>query len=142
RAFRQVAKRHMVAPVDIFVYFSSEQNYSALKERLESRSSPGGGRIVARCPGGPISSIIETARHEIGGRPLGVVTESEADALGAIESGADEALAVSTSEPGDAELTRFLDRTLLRARTRFQAETERHELAQAEKLSSLGTLIA
>src|SRR5690606_40081174 len=62
--------------------------------------------------------------------------------LSVIESGADEALAFSDTGLSDTDLTRFLDRTLLRARTRFQAETERHELAQAEKLSSLGTLIA
>ncbi len=130
----------MVAPVDIVVAFASEKTFGEFAQRFESRPSSGGGTIISRlCEDASIHHI-EAIRDEVGALPLGVVTETESDALTAIQAGADEAVSVGYLD--DATITRFLDRVLLRARARRRTEIDRHELAQTEKLSALGTLIA
>ena len=130
----------MVAPVDIFIFFSSLECFNAHRTSLETRTSWGGGRVHARYEPGAIPEVVELARVEVGAFPLGMLTLTEADALLALQSGVDEA-AVLDWESEEA-LTRFLDRVLIRARSRHAAELQRHEFAQAEKLSALGTLVA
>lgn len=130
----------MVAPVDIVVLFASAHAFREYSERLAARMSAGGGRIHTRQASGDLLTSVEGLRDEIGALPLGVVADRESDALTALEGGADEA--VSTEFLDDAAVTRFLDRVLLRARARRRTEINRHELAQTEKLSALGTLIA
>lgn len=130
----------MVAPVDIFVFFSSLESFNARRASLETRTCSGGGRVHARYEPGAIPEVVELARTEVGAFPLGMLTETETDALLALQSGVDEA-AVLDWESEEA-LTRFLDRVLVRARSRHAAELQRHEFAQAEKLSALGTLVA
>src|SRR5690606_5934021 len=83
----------------------------------------------------------EVARASVGGAPLGFVTASEADALEAIAAGADDAVCLDgRGEP--ALITAFLDRLRLRATMRREAERTSQDLAQAEKLTALGTLVA
>lgn len=130
----------MVAPVDIVVIFAQERTFGEFAERFESRPSSGGGSIFPRMTEGGLFQSVEQIRDEVGALPIGVVTETESDALTAIQAGADEAVSVEYLD--DATITRFLDRVLLRARARRRTEIDRHELAQTEKLSALGTLIA
>lgn len=130
----------MVAPVDIVVLFASREAYCEFAERFSARLSTGGGRIITREAKMGLLASVEQVREEIGLLPLGVIAERESDALTALEGGADEA--ISREFLDDAVVTRFLDRVLLRARSRRRNEIDRHELAQIEKLSALGTLIA
>jgi signal transduction histidine kinase/CheY-like chemotaxis protein len=89
---------------------------------------------------GPIGEVVDALRSRIAGAPLGVAVRQPADALEAIEHGADEAMMVRPDDQGAAR--ELVDRTTLRARVRREQENLRASLAHAEKLTALGTLVA
>jgi two-component system NtrC family sensor kinase len=95
--------------------------------------------VVAAEGAGP-SAVVESARVEHGGAPLGFLALSEADALEAIDAGADEAMALPSGEPQHVLV--LLDRTAQRAAIRQARENERSSVVQSEKLAALGTVVA
>lgn len=89
---------------------------------------------------GSIASAIDRARLAHGGLPLGIATTEEAQAIEALEHGADEALVVSGDDP--RALLALADRTWTRGSLRAQNEQARVSIAHTEKLAALGTLVA
>jgi signal transduction histidine kinase/CheY-like chemotaxis protein len=88
----------------------------------------------------PLRAAIDGARRIHGAVPIAVVARTRPEAIDAIEAGADEAMAIA---PGDrGEVAELLDRARLRGAARASTERERVEVAQAEKLAALGTLVA
>lgn len=85
-------------------------------------------------------STIERVRRSEGGVPLGVATRTGEEALVAIESGADEALAIEDVE--SRAVHDLVDRTLLRGSLRAEGENMKLAYAHGEKLAALGTLVA
>lgn len=90
--------------------------------------------------GRPVEEAIAKARKEHGGTPLGLLAASEAEALGAIAAGADEAMVLPDLEP--PRVLTLLDRTAQRASLRREWENERSSVVQSEKLAALGTVVA
>ncbi len=86
------------------------------------------------------SEAVAGARRKFGGAPLGFVAEDEVGALEALSSGADEVMVWPPRD--DAVIQGFFDRTKLRATLRKGQERMSVSLAQAEKLTALGTLVA
>lgn len=80
------------------------------------------------------------ARQQHGGLPIGFLVTNEASALDALAGGADEAWAASSLEP--RALHDFLGRLVLRSRVRREHERMTENVAQADKLAALGTLVA
>ncbi|MCH2107804.1 MAG: ATP-binding protein [Polyangiaceae bacterium] len=130
----------MVAPVDIYIYFAGRALFELLGDAFESRPSVGGGVIRASWSEKPLSNLVEEALAESEGAPVGVVVHREVDALRAIEYGADEAVHLKSRD--EVEVTRFLDRVLVRARSRRAVAKNYQEFAQAEKLTALGAIVA
>ncbi len=110
----------------------------ALREALGMRAAAGA--IVVRPIAGALRRAIDDARRELGGLPVGVLTRTRPEAVEAIEAGADEAMAIDVQDK--AQVLELIDRTRLRGSLRAQGERERVEVAQAEKLAALGTLVA
>ena len=88
---------------------------------------------------GDVAEAIRAARAIQGGTPLGAVVDSEAEALAAVEAGADEAL---VGPFADAAAFAFIDRVILRGRLRQEQAQLRASYVHAEKLTALGTLVA
>ena len=88
---------------------------------------------------GDLGQAIRQTREVHGGAPLGVVVDGEAQALAALEAGADEAL-VGTLDDGAAFA--FIDRVMLRGRLRQEQAQLRASYVHDEKLTALGTLVA
>lgn len=83
--------------------------------------------------------VVAGFRERVGGVPIGYVGLTEPDVLQALDGGADEA-AVLTVEA--TALAAFVDRLEVRARLRAETARHHHSLANAEKLTALGTLVA
>lgn len=83
---------------------------------------------------------INELREHIGDGPLGVAARNETEALAAIMAGADAARVVDVQDPRSVGL--LIEHTLVRARIRRTDMENQHTVAQADKLSALGTLVA
>lgn len=130
----------MVAPVDTFVYFACPERFEHLQEMFEQRSGRGGARVVTALVLDEITAVVDAARLQIAGEPLGIIAKSESDALDALMAGADEASALDDAD--EAAITQFLDRVRVRAGVRREGEQRTQDFVQAEKLTALGTLVA
>ena len=130
----------MVAPVDTFVYFACLERFEHLREMFEQRSGRGGAKVVTALVLDELAAVVDAARLQVAGQPLGIVTKSESDALDAIMAGADEASALDDAD--EAAITQFLDRVRVRAGVRREGEQRTQDFVQAEKLTALGTLVA
>lgn len=89
---------------------------------------------------GDVQSAVARHRAAEGATPIGVVAQSEHDALAAIAGGADEAAVLASLDA--ATLVAFVDRVELRARLRADGARMQQTFAQAERLTALGTLVA
>jgi signal transduction histidine kinase len=130
----------MVAALDTYIYFVSKPAFDRWAKHVQERSKGGGGRIVAALLGDEITTGVDAARSGVGGAPLGVVTETETQAIEAIATGADEATVLTDED--EAQLTAFLDRVKVRAQLRMEGKRQQQDLVQAERLTALGTLVA
>ncbi len=72
--------------------------------------------------------------------PLGFIARTEAEAFAAVAAGADEACAIEGLDL--PRFVAFLDRVVLRATQRREAENRHTHAVQAEKLAALGTVVA
>lgn len=72
--------------------------------------------------------------------PIGVIADDESIVLAALGAGADEAAVLGAEDP--AALAAFVDRLEVRARLRADGQRTHENLAHAEKLTALGTLVA
>ena len=99
-----------------------------------------GDRLIIDEVNGPLPAAVEKARTLRGGCPLGVVTESDAEALEAIAAGADEAMRLPVIDL--PSVLTFVDRTIVRASSRRQRERDQESVMHSEKLASLGAIIA
>ena len=88
----------------------------------------------------PLSTTIEAIRHELGPVPLGVAARTATEAIEAIEHGADEAMVLD--EHDAASVHALVDRTRVRGRLRADDANTKVNVAQADKLAALGTLVA
>src|SRR5690606_10439837 len=102
-------------------------------------SGRGGARVVTALVLDEITAVVDAARVQIAGEPLGVIAKSESDALEAVMAGADEASALGDGD--EAAITQFLDRVRVRAGVRREGEQRTQDFVQAEKLTALGTLV-
>lgn len=109
-----------------------------LKAALGLRANAGA--VIVERIEGTLRKGIDDARRNHGLLPLGVAARTRGEAIEAIEAGADEAM--STTGEDRAEVLELMDRTRLRGNLRAQQERERVEVAHAEKLAALGTLVA
>ena len=89
---------------------------------------------------GDVQAAVSERRTRSGSGALGVITTEEADALSALASGADEAVALR--DVGASALAGFIDRVELRARLRARGQHLHERFAHADKLTALGTLVA
>ena len=99
-----------------------------------------GDRLIIDEVNGPLPAAVEKARTLRGGCPIGVVTESDAEALEAIAAGADEAMRLPVIDL--PSVLAFVDRTIVRASSRRQRERDQESVMHSEKLASLGAIIA
>lgn len=130
----------MVAPVDTYVFFARVERHAALKSAFERRSGRGGAQVITASISGDAVAIVDAARLQVGGAPLGIVSETESEALDALLAGADEACPLHQVD--EEAITRFLDRVQTRSQVRREDERRSQDFAQAEKLTALGTLVA
>jgi signal transduction histidine kinase len=109
-----------------------------LEHALGARANVGA--VVIERVDAPLSAAIARTRRENGSLPVGVAARTSIEAIEAIEAGADEAMAIDGRDR--VAVLELIDRTRLRGSLRGQLERERVEVAQAEKLAALGTLVA
>jgi signal transduction histidine kinase len=125
---------------EVWILCPANEPVAAL-ERLAARSrSELPAELVLEPGEGPIAERIRRIRRERGRIALGVVALDESAALLALESGADEGIAIDRLDERSA--LGFVDRVLLRARLRAEQEEMRAHYAHHEKLAALGTLVA
>jgi signal transduction histidine kinase/CheY-like chemotaxis protein len=86
------------------------------------------------------ASAVARVRAARGSIPVGVIVESDADAIEAIAAGADEAAVVLDKQP-DAIVV-LVERTRARAALRLAHVSQREQVAHADKLAALGTVVA
>ncbi|MDB4974727.1 MAG: Sensory box histidine kinase/response regulator, partial [Myxococcaceae bacterium] len=86
------------------------------------------------------AAAVGRARRNYGGAALAYVARSEALALEALASGADEALCLAPEEAH--RIIVLADRTEQRAALRVASEQQRNSTVQSEKLSALATVVA
>ncbi len=98
------------------------------------------GEVIVLVVEGAASAATATARSTHPSEPLAVVANAEADAIEAISAGADEALVLPAIDARNVEL--LFDRTNARARVRLMNAAAHGDVAHAEKLAALGTLVA
>jgi signal transduction histidine kinase len=96
--------------------------------------------MVVQLLSGRIETCVRDVRHTLGPGPMAVIVADEPSALDALGAGADEALALT--EPDESAILLLLDRARLRGEFRRQQEHRFASLAQLEKLSALGILVA
>jgi signal transduction histidine kinase/CheY-like chemotaxis protein len=125
--------------VDPSVVILCADDAAEVKLRLTlGRRGHSGAIVIDRI--GSLRDSIEQQRRVHGLLPLAVAARTRVEAIEAIEAGADEAMAIDVSSP--AEVLELMDRAKLRGSMRAQQARERVEVAQAEKLAALGTLVA
>ena len=105
-----------------------------LADRFESED------IRVELTAGPAADAVAAARQQRGGTPLGFVVDDEVESLEALTAGADEVLVWPPRD--DAAIQGFFDRVKLRATLRRGQERASAALVHAERLTSLGTLVA
>jgi signal transduction histidine kinase len=89
---------------------------------------------------GSTADAVAHVRTEMDGGPLGMVASTDEDAFAAMTAGVDDACL--STELSLHHFVSFLDRVLLRAANRREAENRQAAAAHAEKLAALGTLVA
>jgi signal transduction histidine kinase len=104
-----------------------------------------GGRLGTLTPivspvGATAAVAVASVRDKHGGEPLGYLARTDAEALEAIASGADEAMRLPELDAHHVLL--LLDRTAQRASVRRAQENERTSAVQSEMLAALGTIVA
>src|SRR5688572_20615781 len=125
---------------EVWILCPENEPVAAL-ERLAARSQTElPAELVLERGEGPIAERVRLIRRERGGIALGVVAPDESAALLALESGADEGIAIDRLDERSA--LGFVDRVLLRARLRAEQEEMRALYVHHEKLAALGTLVA
>ena len=125
---------------EVWILCPENEPVAAL-ERLAARSQTElPAELVFERGEGPIAERVRLIRRERGGIALGVVAPDESAALLALESGADEGIAIDRLDERSA--LGFVDRVLLRARLRAEQEEMRALYVHHEKLAALGTLVA
>jgi two-component system NtrC family sensor kinase len=111
-----------------------------VREVVSSRHEHAGSSALVQLISERIEVCVSNVRHTFGAAPLAVLTYDQPAALDALTAGADEALCLP--EPDEAGILLLLDRARLRADVRRREEHRFASLAQLEKLSALGTLVA
>jgi signal transduction histidine kinase/ActR/RegA family two-component response regulator len=96
--------------------------------------------MVVQLLSGRVDACVREVRANLGQGPMAVIVADEPSALDALGAGADEALALT--HPDDSTILLLLDRARLRGEFRKQQEHRFASLAQLEKLSALGILVA
>jgi signal transduction histidine kinase len=89
---------------------------------------------------GSVEQAVAEARERNHGGPLGYLAADEPSALAALAAGADEAIALPARDA--QSLAAFVERVELRSGLRAETQSLHVEVAHAEKLTALGTLIA
>jgi signal transduction histidine kinase/CheY-like chemotaxis protein len=89
---------------------------------------------------GDIQQAMATRREMEPEAPIGFVADDQPSALAALAGGADEAMVLSQVDA--AGLATLLDRVELRARLRGEMQRHHANSAHADKLATLGTLVA
>ncbi|HSQ67611.1 MAG TPA: ATP-binding protein [Polyangiaceae bacterium] len=97
-------------------------------------------QVAVRVAEGAASVATANTRSAFPAFPLAVVASEEADALEALAAGADEALVLPTIDARSVEL--LMERTSARARVRMTHASAQGNVAHAEKLAALGTVVA
>ncbi len=116
----------------------SRDTAEALRQVLGMRVESGA--IIVILVETSIRLAIESAREAHGSLPLGMATRTRAEAIEAIELGADEAMASDGTDL--VEVNDLVDRTRMRGVLRAESERAKVAVAHAEKLAALGTLVA
>ena len=124
----------------MFVFVANAELLHALSCLAESLPALRGRALSFELLREDIRVAIERMRASDPLLPVGFVGQSESAVLAALSGGADEAGVLATRRA--PELLAFVDRLALRARFRADAELLRSALAQTEKLTALGTLVA
>ncbi len=123
-----------VVPTVIYVY--SESLLPGLRSLAAAREARGAEAVDIRLgEQDPETILAETLRG-----PTGMVVATEAAAIDAISLGADEAVVMAAVD--EPVWVAFVDRVRLRASMRRETERLTQDMAHAEKLTALGTLVA
>lgn len=123
---------------NVVILALDRETCQGLSRTLGARAS--GGAIVIEQVAPPLGAAIEAVRKAHEGLPVGLAARTRAEAVEALDAGADESLLLTPEDLG--AVYELIDRTRLRGASRAQREREREEVAQAEKLAALGTLVA
>jgi len=129
----------MSAP-QVVILGSNEAIVVMLAKAAEALPAVRSQRLKLERVSGDVQPAVARRREDDPFALLGFAGTDEPSALAAIAGGADEAMVWSVPDP--AQLVAFIDRIELRARLRADTAQLRSAFAHAEKLSSLGTLVA
>jgi signal transduction histidine kinase len=123
---------------DLILIALTPSTAAALREVLGPRVTAGS--VVVRLAETSVRLAIEAAREELGPLPLGIAARTRAEAIEAIELGADEALCIDGDDV--VQVNDLVDRARMRGVLRADGERAKVAVAHAEKLAALGTLVA
>jgi signal transduction histidine kinase len=119
---------------------ADESRVDALAAMLRRRDAAMADQTLIEPASTATAAAVARVRAVQGSIPLGVIVESDADAIEAIAAGADEAAVVPDHHP-DAIIV-LVERTRARAAFRLAHASERAQVAHADKLAALGTVVA
>lgn len=96
--------------------------------------------LIVLEPGADVAETVRRVRRARGPAPLGMVVVDDANALIAIEAGADDAIPERRLDA--TSVLAFVDAVMLRARIRRERDQMRAVAVQSERLASLGMVVA
>jgi signal transduction histidine kinase/ActR/RegA family two-component response regulator len=132
--------RVMLPPIPTRIYVFAPDQVQSVQKIALVREEGGDDPVEVLAADAEISVLLERDHRTSGRQPIGMIVEDSGDALEAISLGADDAVVLHTvDEPSFVE---FVDRVRLRASQRREHERLSQDVAHAEKLTALGTLVA
>jgi len=130
----------MAASVTTTLYTYVAAQLPELRQFAAGLVARGADPIEVRLATEDLSGLLGRQQSAFGRGPVGVLVCTDAAVLEAIALGADDAAVMpAVDEPA---VLAFLDRVRLRAKQRREAERITQDVAHAEKLTALGTLVA
>lgn len=130
----------MLPPIATAIHVFTPDQVEKLQAIARAREERGDDHVDVLAAEGEITTILDRPLQTVGRQPIGMVVKSEGDALEAISLGADDAIVMKVVD--EPSFVQFVERVRLRASLRREHERLSQDVAHAEKLTALGTLVA
>lgn len=133
-------RKAMAASITTTLYTYVADQLPELRQFAAALVARGADPVEVRLATEELQVLLARQHSAFGRGPVGVLVGSDTAVLDAIALGADDAVVMPTLD--EPAVLAFLDRVRLRAKQRREVERITQDVAHAEKLTALGTLVA